>query len=278
MDMYHLYMDDSGTRHPDRKQGRKPKHGGDYFSLGGILVARQDEDVARKMHADFCERWNITAPLHSSEIRARSKNFAFIGTLNDSEQDRFREELYCFMRECPVIGIACVIDRPGYNERYTKLYGKDRWSLCKTAFCVCVERAAKYAAGNNAKLKVFPEQSDKNSDRMLRSYYDGLRQLGMPFDAQNSAPYAPMEQTNLNSILSDFKLKQKSSPMAQLADLYLWPMCMGGYDRMNRPYKRLVDDKKLIDCLLTEEQKPMLGIKYSCWDLVEKTKARKCGL
>ncbi|MFW8588883.1 hypothetical protein ACOJBM_40810 [Rhizobium beringeri] len=54
--------------------------------------------------------------------------------------------------------------------------------------------------------------------------------------------------------------------MAQLADLYLWPICMGGYHASNRPYQRLTDDGKLIDCHIKEDERPMLGSKYSCFE------------
>ncbi len=57
----------------------------------------------------------------------------------------------------------------------------------------------------------------------------------------------------------------------QLADLYLWPMAIGGYHSANRTYARLREDKKLIDCLLDEKAVPTEGIKYSCWDLEEAT-------
>ena len=178
------------------------------------------------------------------------------------------------MRDIPAIGIACVIDRPGYNFRYQEKYKQARWNLCKTAFTVCVERAAKYSLVNKCRLKVFPERCNQTEDSVLQSYYDGMRKDGMPFNASTSGQYGPLPQQQLQDILCGFKLKYKSSPMAQLADLYLWPMCMGGYDQKNRPYKRLLDDKKLIDCFLNEKDRALFGIKYSCWDLAEKTKAR----
>ncbi|MDF0582075.1 DUF3800 domain-containing protein [Bradyrhizobium yuanmingense] len=41
--LLHLYIDESGTRHPDRP-GTEAKHGNDWFAMGGILI--NDEDVA----------------------------------------------------------------------------------------------------------------------------------------------------------------------------------------------------------------------------------------
>ena len=43
-------------------------------------------------------------------------------------------------------------------------------------------------------------------------------------------------------------------------------MCMGGYDKSNRPYKRLLDDNKLINTHVAEEKIEHLGIKYFCWE------------
>jgi hypothetical protein len=54
----------------------------------------------------------------------------------------------------------------------------------------------------------------------------------------------------------------------QVADLCLWPICMGGYDPANRPYTLLRDCGKLIDSRLALDDMPTLGIKYSCWELV----------
>jgi hypothetical protein len=58
----------------------------------------------------------------------------------------------------------------------------------------------------------------------------------------------------------------KSARMAQFADLYLWPICMGGYDPENWPYRRLKEDRKLIECVLPESDWPILATKYYCFD------------
>jgi hypothetical protein len=59
---------------------------------------------------------------------------------------------YELMSASPFLGFACVIDRPGYNARYREKYGREQWSLCKTAFSELVERAAKYAQGAGYRL------------------------------------------------------------------------------------------------------------------------------
>lgn len=261
-----LYLDDSGTRHPSNKPGKMPAHGFDWFALGGVLVRDEDEDEARRLHAAFVGKWGVTAPLHSSEIRSKNEGFLWLRGKTKEEQAAFYEDLYCLMRDAPVTGIACVIDRPGYNARYAEKYIENRWMLCKTAFSVIVERAAKFAISQGYKLRVLPEKCNKPEDAALTAYYRELRIEGLPFDAKNSGKYAPLSKDQFAATLHDLRFKAKSSPMAQLADLYLWPVCMGGYHLGNRPYRRLLEDRKLIECLLPEADHATLGTKYSCFE------------
>ena len=265
-----FYLDDSGTRHPTHKVGKAPKHGYDWFSLGGILVRRDEEELARELHKSFCEKWGVPAALHSSEIRSQNENFEWLRKISKEDQAAFYEELYVMMREAPVIGIACVIDRSGYNARYLDAYQQNPWMLCKTAFCVGVERSAKYARSQGLRLRVFPEKCNKPEDAALKSYYDALKNEGMPFAGDNSGKYAPLSPDELSATLYEFKPKEKSSPMAQFADLYLWPICMGGYHASNRTYERLMNDKKLIECCLKEDEWPMLASKYSCFENIKR--------
>ena len=261
-----LYLDDSGTRHPSKKPGRMPAHGCDWFALGGVLVRDEDEDEARRLHAAFVGKWGVTAPLHSSEIRSQNEGFFWLRDKSKDEQAAFYEDLYCLMRDAPVTGIACVIDRPGYNARYAEKYIENRWMLCKTAFSVIVERAAKFAILQGYRLRVLPEKCNKPEDAALTAYYRELRTEGLPFDAKNSGKYAPLTKDQFAATLYDLRFKAKSSPMAQFADLYLWPVCMGGYHAGNRPYRRLQEDGKLIECLLPEADHATLGSKYSCFE------------
>lgn len=265
-----FYLDDSGTRHPDRDPGKRASHGYDWFAFGGILVNDEDETMAREMHAEFCKKWGITYPLHSVDIRGRTKNFLWLLGPEKSKAEKFYEELYQLMRAAPVIGLACTIDRPGYNDRYKEKYEDKRWLLCKTAFSIAVERAAKLARGKGRKLRVYPERCNKVEDAVIKGYYTTLRTEGMPFAADNSGKYAPLSKDDLQQTLYEFKPKYKSSPMVQLADLYLWPICMGGYHASNRPYRRLMDDGKLIECVLDPGKHATEASKYSCFDKVER--------
>jgi hypothetical protein len=268
-DVVNFYMDDSGTRHPDHKPGKRAAHAFDWFALGGILVKDADEAAVRSRHNAFCKKWEITTPIHSVEVRARNKNFLWLERLPKHEQAAFYEELYQLMRSVPVTGLACVIDRPGYNARYLEKYGRQRWSLCKSAFTISVERAAKYARSLNCRLRVLPERCNKTEDRVLKAYYNDLKVSGPPFDPATSEKYRPLSPKEFKETLLEFLPKMKSSPMAQFADLYLWPMCMGGYENNNRPYRRLKEDKKLIECTLPETDWPMLASKYYCFDAIK---------
>ncbi|KAA3503942.1 MULTISPECIES: DUF3800 domain-containing protein [Rhizobium] len=265
-----LYLDDSGTRHPTRKIGKKAAHGYDWFSLGGILVHSEDEEEARSAHRIFCEKWELKIPLHSSEIRSQKENFEFLRGWAKEKQNLFYEELYLLMRDVPVVGIACVVDRPGYNSRYLERYEQNPWMLCKTAFSVVVERGVKHAIAQGVKLRVHPERCNKEEDARLDGYYKALKADGMPFAKDTSEKYAPLSQEQFTSTLYEFQLKNKTSPMAQFADLYLWPMCMGGYHAGNKTYARLIADGKLIECRLSEEDHSTLGSKYSCFENVER--------
>ena len=110
-----FYIDDSGTRRPDRP-GTCAKHGHDWFALGGVMINEEDENHVRILHLEFCERWGITYPLHSVEIRGRNENFRWLSSLDAARRDAFLEQLYQMMRLAHR-GWSCVRDRsPGIYE------------------------------------------------------------------------------------------------------------------------------------------------------------------
>jgi len=265
MKTYNFYIDDSGTRDPDRKP-HASSFGGDWFALGGVIVASDDEERARELHQAFCESWNITYPLHSVKIRHRSENFAWIGQLDSGETSRFFAELDKLIQDCPVVAMACVIDRPGYNTRYFEKYGEGRWSLCKTSFPIVAERAAKFARLMDARIRLYIERSDKKSENLLRGYYDKLRAEGMPFAGGGNTKYAPLAAEEFKKRLYDLKFKFKSSPMVQLADLMLYPLCKSAYAPAYRPMAMLREQGKLIEAILPSDMHAVCGTKYSCFD------------
>lgn len=261
-----FYLDDSGTRHPDHKPDL-PQHKHDWFALGGILINDEDIPAAEQLIDAFHLRWPEIneSPLHSWEIRGRHGAFKWLGK-TPGTFDAFVTDLETLLFELPVTGLACVIDRPGYNNRYREKYGRERWSLCKTAFAVAVERATKRAISQHRKLRVFVERTSKADDRKLQEYYDVLKQSGHWFNAETAEKYSPASPVDYKNTLYEFRTKKKTSRLMQIADIYLWPMCIGGYDKGNRAYTRLLGAGKLIDCSLSTEDIPVLGIKYSCFD------------
>ena len=180
-----FYMDDSGTRHPDFDP--KGASGRDWFALGGILVHESDEEKAREMVAAFRVKWPQLEgkPLHSYDIRNKTHDFRWLVDLNRDEHSRFMQDLTDLLVGLPVVGLACVIDRPGYDGRYREKHGREMWSLCKTAFTVVVERAVKFAQGKGARLRVMPERCSKQCDNALESYQKatGTQFIRNPFSA-----------------------------------------------------------------------------------------------
>ena len=178
----------------------------------------------------------------------------------------FMTDVTTLITSQPLTAIGAIVDRPGYNARYAH-YGRARWSLCKTTFMVLVERAAKFARRYNCRLRVYVEKSDQKTDRRIKGYYDELRLTGQPFNGPNSAQYQPLSAADFGSTLYEFRTKNKTSPLMQLADLILWPICIGGYDPANRSYRALRDTNVLIDTKIDESEIRTMGVKYSCWEL-----------
>lgn len=263
-----LYIDDSGSRRPDRHPKDNPEARYDFFGLGGVLVREEDKPDLEARHKRFCDTWEITYPLHSTEIRNGHGNFSWLRERSKADRDAFYTSLGDFILSLPIICVAAVIDRPGYNSRYKERYGQERWRLCKTAFSVLVERAARLTLQQKRRLRIFPENCGKKEDRSLERYYDELLREGMPFDKTSSGKYAPLTPEEFRSTLYEFKIKSKKSAAMQIADMVLHPVCLGGYDATHRPYMALRDGGLLLDCHLEPNDIPMRGIKYSCFDLV----------
>lgn len=263
---YHFYIDDSGSRDPDRNRCiASPKP--DWFALGGLLINSVNEEEAKREIAAFRARWPETEnePFRSYDIRNKTKRFRWLESLSPEGHHDFMNELTALLIGLPVHVLACVIDRPGYNRRYMAMYGDRRWKLCRTAFNIAVERAAKVSIHDGMRLRVYVERSDKPTEHQFKSYFDDMRKVGLPFNASTSEPYRPLTAEQLHSTLLEFRVKTKESSLMQLADLLLWPVCQGGYNKDHRAYAELVRAGKLLDVRCTEEN-GLFGIKYSCFD------------
>jgi hypothetical protein len=265
-----FYFDDSGTRNPDQRPQKDSFR--DWFALGGILINEEDEYAAEALHADFCDHWKIDYPLHSFDIRQRTGRFAWLNTLESKQYDRFMSDLTGMLVKMPVTGHACVIDRPGYDARYREKHAGNRWMLCRTAFTVICERAAKIASRVSRRLRLYPEDGDPTANAFVRTYYRELLTGGMPFEPGSSAKYRPLSALDFRTTLYGLKFKRKSSALAQIADLYLYPLCRGRYEPAYRPYLVLREQKKTIDDVIPYNLVEQMGLKYSCFELADSQK------
>lgn len=242
----------------------------DWFALGGVLVEVGDLPQILGLHEAFVDAWGLDCPLHSTKIRGRRKEFSWLGR-DQGQAARFHKELSVLLTSIPVMGIACVIDRPGYNARYQEKYGTDRWLMCKTAYSIVVERSAKFAQSKGATLEVFYEGAGKEEDRSLVAYHRELKKAGMPFDNSSSAEYRALDAREFQSnLLGDPTRLTKKSPLIQIADLYLYPIVKAGYHDNYLPYDQLAQAGRIIDTLLEKDERPSRGVKYSCFELARK--------
>ena len=260
-----LYMDESGSRDPDRHRSQKV-NAPDWFGMGGILVNVADKPRIEAQMTAFRECWPQMGdhPFRSYDIRNKTKRFRWLSQLDELSRKAFYGDLSEMISRLPIVVTGCVVHRPGYNERYLEQYGPRRWKLCKTAFHIAVERAAKYAQHHGARMRVYVERSDKSTEQQLKSYYDEMRKAGQPFNSETSAKYQPMSVNQLRATLFEFGVKTKDSPLMQLADLVLWPICKGGYGPEDRAYRLLQSSGLLLDAHCTQAN-GLLGIKYFCF-------------
>jgi hypothetical protein len=268
-----FYMDDSGTRRPERVPTAFDADNPKYFALGGVLILEEEEAIVRAAHESLCKKWSIDYPLHSEPMRHGTGDFCWLRR-DSPEYKPFMRDLTEMLTSIPVLGLACVIDRPGYDARYRKRYGRNQWQLCKTACSIAVERAAKYAMSLGRVLRVLAEKSCKDDERRIRAYFDAMRVSGAPFDHATSSTYSPLGAGACGDTLIELRFKQKTSPPMQIADLYLWPMAMERYKRGGRSYAAFRDTRRLMECILSDKEVISRATKYSCFELVDQAAAR----
>ena len=274
----HFYVDDSGARDPNRTRApdsREP----DWFGLGGVLIDADRTEDAKHLISEFRQRWPQMQdePFRSYDIRNRTDRFLWLKSVGATQQSAFLQGLTDLIGALPIHVLACVVDRPGYNKLYLPTYGARRWRLCRTAFTIAVERAAKVAIHRDSRLRVYVERSDKVTEAHFKGYYEDMRTQGPPFNVANSEKYRPLGADVLRKTLFEFRVKTKSSALMQFADLVLWPVCKGGYDRDHRALAALRDAGKLLDVHCNEEN-GLLGCKYSCFEPAQIQKPAFAGL
>ena len=200
-------------------------------------------------------------------MRSKKKAWSWLGS-DPGRADRLMDDLSAFL--CSVAGhaTACVVHRPGYQARYAH-YRQQRWQLCKSAYTILVERAAKIAAREKRRLAVYVEMTGRDEDDAVRAYHAALRETGMFFDAGRSEKYRPLGAEDFSEVLlKKPNFFDKGHLLGQVADLLLYPLVKGRYDASYRPHQELMRASRIIDCTLPFEQRASLGVKYFCFDSV----------
>ena len=261
-----LYIDESGSRHPEKnpKIGDNPP----WFGLGGILLNAESEDIVKARHRDFLSRWpEIKKPLHFTDMQGEQKGFGWLSKKLDRERDRFWSEYKSALANIPVAAIACVIDREGYRSRgYLEAHKDNRWLLCRSAFDILIDRAAKIAKLQGRRLRIRFELADPVTNETIKGYYKNLKNNGFEFNKDRSEKYDPISKEELNYILLDIEGKPKSSIIMQFADTYLYCLCRGKFNKKHHVYRSILEAGRLINSQLPSDCAPIMGVKYYCFD------------
>ncbi len=259
-----LYLDESGSRHPDKKSDAS-RLGRDWFGLGGVLIRGEDSEAVRTAVERFSSSWRqIKSPLHFTDMQSENKGFAWLGRLPQRERERFWSEWRDVLCSMPVVGMGCVVDRPGYVARGYLEKFNDKWLLCRSAFDITVERAVKIAIHEGRKLHIVFEQ-DPGINKIVAGYFDNLKQNGLAFDAKNSARYAPLSKEQFGDTLGRIQHKPKSHTLLQVADSYIYAMCRFKYDKKFWLHKSLSEAGRLADNYTPVEIGAQVGVKYYCF-------------
>lgn len=259
-----FYMDETGNRHPDKKSDAS-RQGRDWFGLGGVLIRGEDNDAIRQAVADFSERWDLTGPAHLTDMMSEKKQFAWLGRKTEVIRQQFWDDWHHVLSGANVIGLGCIVDRPGYLARGYLEKGPDKWLLCRSAFDIVIDRAAKIARHEGRKLHVVFEQ-DPGINKTMTTYFNMLKQDGLAFDAGNSSKYSPLTQPEFAETLGRIDHKPKSHALLQMADSYIYAMARHGFDKKFGLYRHLRDHGRIADFALPQDCLPHMGVKYYCFD------------
>lgn len=258
-----FYIDETGSRHPDKKSD-KSREGRDWFGLGGVLLRGEDSDAARTLVTEFASTWKLTGPAHLTDMMAERQQFSWLGRKTQEERDEFWKDWHKVLSGSHGIGLACVVDRPGYVARgYLEKYN-DKWLLCRSAFDIVIDRAAKIARHEGRKLHVVFEQ-DPGINATMTGYFKNLKENGLAFDADTSGKYKPLSKEEFADTLGRIDHKPKSHDLLQIADSFVYAMARYGYDKKFPLYRHLRDRNRIADFALPEECLPHMGVKYYCF-------------
>lgn len=263
---FDLYVDDTGSRNPDRTKRPPRRDLMDHFSLGGFMINSEDIGTIIEAHTDLVKKYGITYPLHSSSIRTKNNNFSWLEH-DASKANQFMEDLERLLTNIPIVTLACTIHRPGYQARYGTMRESDKWQMSRTAYCILLERATKYAINEGRKIKVYVEQSGKQEDMKIKEYHRLMREDGHSFHAERSRKYSPLSVTAISeSVFKEVKFVSKKNKLVQIADLVLYPIAKAGYVPTYPPYRALDEAGKTIESQLTKSKIESEGSKYYCFD------------
>ncbi len=266
--LYTLYIDETGNRYPHHNHS-KHNDGMDHFGWGGILVRKSDEDSILVRMKELRNKWGITYPLHSSEIRNSRDNFAWLGK-GEKTRVEFLENLNDFLTDLPAIGFGVVVSRSRYNKRFREQYGQGRWELCKSAHPILVERVVRYLlrVDPEARLRIIFEGSSGAENKLIVEYTRDIKRDGHPFQKDNADKYTPLAPRVYDRvIIGDAQSQPKSNFFLQIADLYIYPIAKRAYQPAYLPWVLLYESQHVIDALLDPERRPNEGIKYYCFDI-----------
>lgn len=279
---FFLFVDDSGSPCPDKKQLVR-NDGLDAFALGGFLIAESDVEHVKEQHKQFMISQSLECPdgsfkrhLHSTKIRCKKSHFEWLKCEKNAKS--FYSSLNKLISELPIFAHACVIDRPGYRDRYGNSHD-DKWQLCRSAYQILIERSVKFVRSvGGTKLIVYVEKTGRKEDKKIQGYHDVLRTQGMEFNVASSSAYSPVLQEELSKFVTkNVKFQTKASRLMQLADIVLYPLIKGGYDKSYPPYIFLMDKKLIVDAHV--EDINTMGIKYYCFsEPLKDKKPLKSGL
>lgn len=240
-----------------------------WFTLGGVLIRDDDKATCKQAHADFLGRWpEVTQPLHLTDMHSKRKGFAWLEAVSREKLGDFWADYHSVVGSLPMIAVGCVVHRPGYRDRgYGSREGDAKWNLCRTAFNILIERAAKLAHADGCRLRVRYEGADRKADKALHAYWRELKAgQGLGFNAQNAAKYDPFPPDVLAATLVDLERKDKKSALIQFADTCALALSKGRYQPNFSTYVALKQGGRLADTHVGEERAASEGVKYSCFD------------
>ena len=110
------------------------------------------------------------------------------------------------------------------------------------------------------------EGSGRDADREIIKAAQALKRDGMPFDLVTSSQYQPLASADFRDlILGEPNRVTKANPLAQIADLVLYPIARAKYQPNDRSYRALKDAGRLLDDVIDPNMRHQLGIKFSCF-------------